>query len=151
MVSQRELDHRLIDRINAEEDRRERTHRILGNIALAAAGILTAAVLALAAPVDVQAGEWESLGSWKCTAYCPLECCNGRGRAWKTASGIPMEVGDTVATAKLPFGTKLLIDGHVYTVTDRGVPYGTVDILHESHSAANKFGIKHKQVFIWRD
>lgn len=151
MVSQRELDQRIIDRINAEEDRPERIRKVLGNVALAAAGVLTAIAVTLAAQTDAHAGEWESLGTWKCTAYCPEACCNGKGRAWKTASGIPMEVGDTVATAKLPFGTKLLIDGHPYTVTDRGVPYGTVDILHDSHRAANRFGVKYKQVFIWRD
>lgn len=93
---------------------------------------------------------WESLGRWKLTAYCPLECCNGRGRAWKTASGRPMVVGDTVATARLPFGTKLKIRDKVYTVSDRGVPYGHVDILHESHSAARKFGVQYAEVFILR-
>lgn len=113
--------------------------------------ILIAAGISAVMAAQTFAGEWESLGMWKCTAYCPLECCNGKGRAWKTASGIPMVIGETVATAKLPFGTKLLIDGHVYTVTDRGVPYGTVDILHESNAAARRFGIKYKQVFIWRE
>ena len=94
--------------------------------------------------------KWESLGRWKLTAYCPLECCNGKGRAWKTASGMPMVIGDTVATGRLPFGTKLKINDHVYTVTDRGVPYGTVDILHESNSAACKFGIRYAEVWIKR-
>lgn len=94
--------------------------------------------------------KWESLGTWKLTAYCPLECCNGNGRAWTTASGAQMVIGDTVATGRLPFGTKLKINGHIYTVTDRGVPYGTVDILHESNSAARKFGIRHAEVWIKR-
>ena len=93
---------------------------------------------------------WESLGVWKLTAYDPYECCNGRGRAWKTASGAPMAIGDTVATGRLPFGTKLKIRDHVYTVVDRGTPYGHVDILHESHSAANRFGIQRAEVFILR-
>ena len=93
---------------------------------------------------------WESLGVWKLSAYCPESCCNGRGRAWKTASGAPMVIGDTVATARLSFGTKLKIRDRVYTVTDRGVPYGQVDILHESHKAANHFGIQRAEVFILR-
>lgn len=93
---------------------------------------------------------WESLGRWKLSAYCPLDCCNGRGRAWKTASGEPMVVGDTVATARLPFGTKLKINDHVYTVTDRGVPYGQVDILHESHKAAKAFGIRFAEIYVLR-
>ena len=92
---------------------------------------------------------WESLGRWKLTAYCPERCCNGKN-AHKTASGEPMVVGDTVATSRLPFGTKLKINDHVYTVTDRGVPYGQVDILHESHKAANAFGIRHAEIYVLR-
>lgn len=93
---------------------------------------------------------WESLGMWLLTAYCPLDCCNGRGRAWHTASGAPMVIGDTVAVGGLPFGTKLRIRDHIYTVTDRGVHGHHVDILHESHRAANKFGLQHAEVFIKR-
>lgn len=94
---------------------------------------------------------WESLGVWLLSAYCPLDCCNGRGRAWKTASGAPMVIGDTVAVGGLPFGTKLKIRDHVYTVTDRGVTGKHVDILHESHRAANRFGLQHAEVFILRE
>lgn len=97
---------------------------------------------------EVPEEHWESLGTWMLSAYCPLECCNGKDRAWTTASGEPMAAGDTVATGKLPFGTKLKIRDHIYTVTDRGVPYGQVDILHESHRSANKFGIQYAEVFI---
>lgn len=133
------------------DDGAEHTTTIIGRIVLGAAAVLTAVAVSMGTATEVKAGDWESLGTWKCTAYCPLECCNGEGRAWKTASGIPMVIGETVATARLPFGTKLMIDGRIYTVTDRGVPYGTVDILHESNAAAYRFGVKYKEVFIWRD
>lgn len=93
---------------------------------------------------------WESLGRWKLTAYCPLECCNGKGRAWTTASGAPMVIGETVATARLPYGTKLKVNGKIYTVADRGTPYGTLDILHESDAACFEFGVQHAEVFILR-
>lgn len=93
---------------------------------------------------------WESLGVWKLTAYCPLECCNGKGRAWETASGAPMVVGRTVAVGGLPFGTELMINGQTYVVEDRGVHGRHVDILHESHAAANRFGIQRAEVFIKR-
>ena len=92
---------------------------------------------------------WESLGRWKLSAYCPERCCNGKN-AHRTASGEPMVVGDTVATSRLPFGTKLKINDHVYTVTDRGVPYGQVDILHESHKAAKAFGIRFAEIYVLR-
>lgn len=103
----------------------------------------------MATDSDAEEERWESLGRWKLSAYCKGSCCNGRN-AGRTASGAPMVVGDTVATARLQFGTKLKINDHIYTVTDRGVPYGQVDILHESHSAANRFGVKYAEVFILR-
>ncbi len=98
----------------------------------------------------VPAERWESLGVWKLTAYCPCEKCNGRGRAWKTASGAPMVVGRTVAVGGMPFGTELMINGQIYVVEDRGVSGHHVDILHESHAAANRFGIQRAEVFIKR-
>lgn len=100
--------------------------------------------------VETIGERWESLGVWLLSAYCPESCCNGRGRAWKTASGAPMVIGDTVAVGGLPFGTKLKIRDHIYTVTDRGVSGKHVDILHESHRAANRFGLQHAEVFILR-
>lgn len=96
------------------------------------------------------AERWESLGRWMLTAYCPYECCNGAGRAWKTASGAPMVMGRTIAVGGLPFGTELMINGHVYVVEDRGVRGHHVDILHPSHRAADDFGIKYAEVFIKR-
>lgn len=98
----------------------------------------------------VPAERWESLGVWKLTAYCPCEKCNGRGRAWKTASGAPMVVGRTVAVGGLPFGTELMINGQTYVVEDRGVHGNHVDILHESHAAAKRFGVQRAEVFIKR-
>ena len=100
--------------------------------------------------VEAIGERWESLGVWLLSAYCPESCCNGRGRAWKTASGAPMVIGDTVAVGGLPYGTKLKIRDHIYTVTDRGVTGKHVDILHESHRAANRFGLQHAEVFIKR-
>lgn len=93
---------------------------------------------------------WESLGTWKLTAYCPGECCNGRGRAWKTASGAPMKTGRTVAAAGLPFGTELMINGQTYVVEDRGVTGKHVDILFPDHKSALNFGVKKAEVFIKR-
>lgn len=90
---------------------------------------------------------WESLGRWKLTAYCPERCCNGKN-AHRTASGEPMVVGDTVAVGHLPFGTKIMINDHVYTVTDRGVRGHHVDILFPSHGEAKQFGVQYAEVFV---
>ena len=100
--------------------------------------------------VGEELGEsWESLGTWKLTAYCPERCCNGRN-AHKTASGSPMVVGRTVAVGHLPFGTRIMIDGHEYVVEDRGVHGNHVDILFPTHKEANQFGVQYKEVFIKR-
>ena len=96
------------------------------------------------------AERWESLGTWKLTAYCPQECCNGKGRAWKTASGAPMKTGRTVAAAGLPFGTELMINGQIYVVEDRGVHGKHVDILFQDHKSARNFGVQKAEVFIKR-
>ena len=104
-----------------------------------------------AAPAEaVPAERWESLGTWKLTAYCPCEKCNGRGRAWTTASGAPMEAGKTVAVGGLPFGTELMINGQIYVVQDRGVKGKHADILFPDHDSALAFGVKKAEVFIKR-
>ena len=142
----------LLDEVNGRPgERQARIRRRFKDAGMMAAGLLAVLALSAAAPMDVQAGEWESLGTWLCTAYCPGACCNSPENAGKTASGAPMVVGRTVAVGHLPFGTRLLIGGHEYVVEDRGVHGHHVDILHESHSAARKFGEQYKQVFIWRE
>ena len=47
----------------------------------------------------------------------------------------------------VPFGTKLLINGTVYTVEDRGTAYGHVDIYMDSHSSALSFGMQSAEVY----
>ena len=59
-----------------------------------------------------------------------------------TSSGTTPVAGRTVAMAGVPFGTKLLINGNVYTVEDLGTPYGHVDIYCSSHSEALSFGLQ---------
>ena len=47
----------------------------------------------------------------------------------------------------VPFGTKLRINGTVYTVEDRGVPYGHVDVYFEKHEDAHAFGKMYADVY----
>ena len=47
----------------------------------------------------------------------------------------------------VPFGTKLSINGTIYTVEDRGTTYGHVDILMGSHAEALQFGLKYADVY----
>ena len=87
------------------------------------------------------------LGNFKLTAYCKCSKCCGKWSGSPTASGAWPSEGRTVAMGGVPFGTKLLINGHVYTVEDRGTPYGHVDIYFDNHSDANAFGRKYAEVY----
>lgn len=87
------------------------------------------------------------LGNFKLTAYCACSKCCGQWAGGATASGTTPTAGRTVAMAGVPFGTKLLINGTVYTVEDRGTPYGHVDVFFDSHSAALSFGRQYADVY----
>lgn len=89
------------------------------------------------------------LGNFKLTAYCACSICCGQWAAnpGLTASGAIAQEGVTVAMAGVPFGTKLLINGHVYTVQDRGTAYGHVDIYFTNHEAALQFGLQYADVY----
>ena len=59
-----------------------------------------------------------------------------------TASGTKATVGRTIASNKYPFGTKIMIDGHIYTVEDRGssIVDNCLDILVGSKEEAMQKG-----------
>lgn len=87
------------------------------------------------------------LGDFTLTAYCSCSICCGSWSGGGTASGTTPTAGRTVAMGGVPFGTKLLINGNVYTVEDRGTGYGHVDIFMDSHSAALRFGSQRASVY----
>lgn len=76
-----------------------------------------------------------------CTAYSPSieECGKTDGI---TASGIRAIEGKTIAADDLPLGTKVEIDGIVYTVHDRfGAGHkNRIDIFKESKNDCLEFG-----------
>ncbi|MFV0527321.1 MAG: hypothetical protein ACK5MN_01165 [Lachnospiraceae bacterium] len=100
---------------------------------------------------DTGAGESSSqgtyLGTFRLTAYCPCAICCGSWAGGNTASGTTPTAGRTVAMGGVPFGTKLLINGVVYTVEDRGTAYGHVDIFHNTHAEALQFGSQYAEVY----
>ena len=76
-----------------------------------------------------------SIGTYYITGYdpyCPHCCGKSNGI---TASGIEAVVGDTVAMRNYPFGTRIYIEGlGYYTVHDRGVGSGVVDVACANHA-----------------
>ncbi len=85
---------------------------------------------------------------YKITAYCPCAKCCGKANGI-TAMGTRATAGRTVAaSSKFSFGTKLVINGHTYTVEDRGGAIGQnkIDIFVNSHAEALAWGVKYLPV-----
>ncbi len=103
------------------------------------------------APVETtyadENGSYVCLGDYVLTAYCPCPiCCGSYSNMTNptTASGTTATAGRTIAadTSVLPFGTKVVIDGQVYTVEDRGgaIKGNRIDVFFNSHQEAIEFG-----------
>ena len=87
---------------------------------------------------------------YKITAYCPCSKCCGKSNGI-TASGTKATAGRTVAaSSKFAMGTKLNINGHVYTVEDRGgaISGNKIDIFVNTHSEALAWGVRYLPVSV---
>lgn len=62
--------------------------------------------------------------------------------------------GRTIAadTSQFSFGSKLVINGHTYTVEDRGgaIKGNRIDIFFSSHSKALDWGVRYCDVYVKR-
>lgn len=87
---------------------------------------------------------------YKITAYCPCSKCCGKSNGI-TASGTKATAGRTIAaSSKFALGTKLNINGHIYTVEDRGgaINGNKIDIFVNSHSEALAWGVRYLPVSV---
>lgn len=87
---------------------------------------------------------------YKITAYCPCAKCCGKTTGI-TAMGTRATAGRTVAaSSKYSFGTKLNINGHTYTVEDRGgaINGNKIDIFVNSHAEALAWGVRYLPVSV---
>lgn len=85
---------------------------------------------------------------YKITAYCACMKCCGKTNGI-TASGKKAQPNHTIAApSNFPMGTKLKINGTVYTVEDRGgaIKGNRIDIYVNSHAEALKWGVKYLNV-----
>ena len=94
------------------------------------------------APAEIYAGRFTT------TAYC---CRGGKNR---TKSGTIPQAGHTISAdlRVFPLGTKLRINGVVYTVEDSGsgIRGNKLDIFFNSHSQALQYGKRSADVYIVR-
>ncbi len=87
---------------------------------------------------------------YKITAYCPCVKCCGKSNGI-TASGTKATAGRTIAaSSKFAMGTKLNINGHVYTVEDRGgaIKGNKIDIFVNTHAEALQWGVRYLPVSV---
>ena len=91
----------------------------------------------------------EYLGTFSSSAYCSCTSCSG-GHARTYSGTIPKE-NHTVAAdlAYYPIGTKLMVDGTVYTVEDMGsgVVGNHLDFYFDTHAEALAYGMKDVEVY----
>lgn len=92
-----------------------------------------------------------SIGRYETTAYCACVKCCGKTDGI-TASGVKATAGRTIAAdTSLPFGAEVYINGHKYTVEDRGGAIKgkkKIDIYFDSHAEAIEYGRKTIEVFM---
>lgn len=93
----------------------------------------------------------QSLGIFRTTGYCPCyRCSEGWGR--RTSTGATATSGHTVAVDPrvIPYGTKLMIEGVIYTAEDRGggVKGNHIDIFFDSHTQTRQHGSRQQEVFL---
>lgn len=99
-------------------------------------------------------GKYQYLGEYLLTAYCPCPICCGK---WSnmvnpvTASGNPAVAGWSIAAPKeFPFGTKIMIDGQIYSVEDRGgaITGNHFDIYCNTHQEALNFNMRTTSAYL---
>lgn len=94
---------------------------------------------------------YTSGGTYKITGYCSCASCCGKTTGI-TASGTKAKAGRTIAadTSVLPFGTKVIINGHTYTVEDRGgaIRGNKIDLYFSSHAKALEWGVRYVEVYV---
>lgn len=87
---------------------------------------------------------------YKVTAYCSCAKCCGKTNGI-TAAGTKATAGRTIAaSSKFSIGTKLNINGHTYTVEDRGgaIKGNKIDIYVSSHAEALAWGVRYLPVSV---
>ena len=94
-------------------------------------------------------GDWEYLGEFTITAYCPCEDCCGRWADGVTASGLPAGPGIVaVDRSVIPLGSTVVIDGQRYLAADTGVTGNRVDICMTSHEDTVAHGVRTAEVWV---
>jgi 3D (Asp-Asp-Asp) domain-containing protein len=100
---------------------------------------------------EIDPPEQISLGEFTITHYCACSRCCGKSDG-VTATGTQATEGRTIAVDPevIPYGTKVLIDGHEYIAEDTGgaIRGNKIDIYVDSHQEAISRGRVVREVFV---
>ena len=87
----------------------------------------------------------EYLGEFRLTAYCPCEECS-EGWGSMTSTGVLAQENHTIAVdpTVIPYGSKIIINGIIYTAEDCGgaIKNNIIDIYFNTHEEVDDFGMK---------
>lgn len=104
-----------------------------------------------AAPESADSQSMVDLGLFKTTAYSPDEAGSG-GWGRNTCTGAIATARHTIAVDPrvIPFGSKVMINGIVYTAEDRGgaVKGKHIDIFFDTYAETVKHGVQHAEVYL---
>ena len=104
--------------------------------------------------IEVSSTGWVSLGTFELTAYCSCsKCCGQWGNT--TSTGVKPQAGVTIAVDpnKIPYGSQVKINEHVYIAQDCGgaIKNNRIDVYFNTHEEALQFGRRKAEVFIWKE
>ena len=93
----------------------------------------------------------QKLENFQITYYCPCEiCCDKASKV--TASGTSVAEGKTIATDPkvIPYGTKVIIGGHVFTAEDTGrkVQGNQISIYVNNHAEVSASDTENTDVYL---
>lgn len=97
------------------------------------------------------ASQMRSLGMFRTTGYCPCyQCSEGWGR--HTSTGALAKSNHTIAVDPrvIPYGSKVMVNGVIYTAEDRGggVKGNHIDIFFDTHAQTRQHGSRQQEVFL---
>ena len=95
--------------------------------------------------------DYQNLGEFKITYYCPCPKCCGKSDGI-TATGTIATEGRTVAVdpSIISYGSILVIDGKTYIAEDCGgaIKSNKIDIYVDDHQKALELGVDYFEVFL---
>ncbi|MCI8665675.1 MAG: cell wall hydrolase [Dorea sp.] len=93
----------------------------------------------------------KDLGTFMLTYYCACEvCCDVETGI--TATGAPVVEGRTIAVDPnvIPYGTQVIIGGHIFTAEDCGgaIKENHIDVYVNDHETAKALGVNYTKVYL---